>query len=164
MFAAARANDPPVKENRWEWCARTGSNRRPTGCKPIALPLSYSRKLLIMSWLRLCNSIQKTLFTLIFYTPAGDARSNGDKKGKFVRVGECLYRYRSNGVYYAFIRHQGKLHMRSLKTSQFRCLMGNTDSPSFSHALSGGPRSGATAGQPPPSNGASPLARLKALS
>ena len=25
-----------------DWCTRTGSNRRPTGCKPVALPLSYS--------------------------------------------------------------------------------------------------------------------------
>ena len=24
------------------WYTRTGSNRRPTGCKPVALPLSYS--------------------------------------------------------------------------------------------------------------------------
>ena len=26
-----------------KWCAGTGLNRRPTGCKPVALPLSYPR-------------------------------------------------------------------------------------------------------------------------
>ncbi|MCB1086056.1 MAG: tyrosine-type recombinase/integrase [Verrucomicrobiae bacterium] len=38
------------------------------------------------------------------------------EKVKFEKVGECLYRYRSNGVYYAVVRHQGKLSWKSLKT------------------------------------------------
>lgn len=36
--------------------------------------------------------------------------------GKFEKVGECLYRYSSNGVYYAVVRHEGKLIRRSLQT------------------------------------------------
>ena len=36
--------------------------------------------------------------------------------GKFEKVGECLYRYSSNGVYYAVVRHEGKLIRRSLAT------------------------------------------------
>jgi len=38
------------------------------------------------------------------------------KKAKFERVGECLYRYQSNGNYYAKVRHEGKLIWKSLKT------------------------------------------------
>lgn len=38
------------------------------------------------------------------------------KSDEFRRVGDCLYRYDPNGKYYAFIRHQGKLIRRSLKT------------------------------------------------
>ncbi len=36
--------------------------------------------------------------------------------GKFEKVGECLYRYSSNDVYYAVVRHEGKLIRRSLET------------------------------------------------
>jgi integrase len=36
--------------------------------------------------------------------------------GRFEKVGECLYRYSSNGVYYAVVRHEGKLIRRSLET------------------------------------------------
>ena len=32
-----------------KWCAGTGLNRRPTGCKPVALPLSYPRSTRIHS-------------------------------------------------------------------------------------------------------------------
>jgi integrase len=37
--------------------------------------------------------------------------------GKFQKVGECLYRYSSNEVYYAVVRHEGKLIRRSLETN-----------------------------------------------
>lgn len=37
--------------------------------------------------------------------------------GRFERVGECLYRYTSNGAYYARVRHEGKLISRSLETT-----------------------------------------------
>jgi hypothetical protein len=37
--------------------------------------------------------------------------------GKFQKVGECLYRYSSNGVYYVVARHAGKLIRRSLETT-----------------------------------------------
>jgi len=40
-----------------------------------------------------------------------------ENSGSFQRVGECLYRYAPNGVYYAVVRHQGKLIRRSLKTA-----------------------------------------------
>ena len=37
-----------------------------------------------------------------------------------MRVGVCLYRYVPNGRYYAFIRHQGKLIKKSLKTDYLK--------------------------------------------
>jgi hypothetical protein len=37
--------------------------------------------------------------------------------GAFQKVGECLYRYSSNGVYYARIRTDGKELRRSLETT-----------------------------------------------
>ena len=39
------------------------------------------------------------------------------KNGAFQKVGECLYRYSSNGVYYARIRVDGKEIKRSLETT-----------------------------------------------
>jgi integrase len=39
------------------------------------------------------------------------------KKGTFHKVGECLYRYSSNGVYYARIKRGGKETKRSLETA-----------------------------------------------
>src|SRR6266852_5582554 len=39
------------------------------------------------------------------------------KIGVFEKVGECLYRYSSNGVYYARIRTAGKEIKRSLETT-----------------------------------------------
>jgi len=40
-----------------------------------------------------------------------------DKQGAFQKVGECLYRYSSNGVYYARIKTGGKEIRRSLETT-----------------------------------------------
>jgi len=40
-----------------------------------------------------------------------------DKQGALQKVGECLYRYSSNGVYYARIKTGGKEIRRSLKTT-----------------------------------------------
>ncbi len=37
--------------------------------------------------------------------------------GRLVRVGECLYRYSSNRVYYAVLKHHGKIFRQSLKTT-----------------------------------------------
>jgi len=37
--------------------------------------------------------------------------------GAFLKVGECLYRYSSNGVYYARIKSSGKEIRRSLETT-----------------------------------------------
>jgi integrase len=39
------------------------------------------------------------------------------QQGAFEKVGECLYRYSSNGIYYAVLRHSGKLIRRSLETT-----------------------------------------------
>jgi integrase len=39
------------------------------------------------------------------------------KNGTFQKVGECLYRYSSNGVYYARIKRRGKESKRSLRTT-----------------------------------------------
>jgi integrase len=44
-------------------------------------------------------------------------RTLQSKIGTFQKVGECLYRYSSNGVYYARIRVDGKEIKRSLETS-----------------------------------------------
>jgi hypothetical protein len=39
------------------------------------------------------------------------------QKGRFEKVGECLYRYSSNGVYYALLKHHGKQKRNSLETT-----------------------------------------------
>jgi len=44
-------------------------------------------------------------------------RLTQDQGGAFQKVGECLYRYSSNGVYYARIKHEGKEIRRSLRTT-----------------------------------------------
>jgi integrase len=44
-------------------------------------------------------------------------RSTPTKPSTFQKVGECLYRYSSNGVYYARIKHEGKEIRRSLETT-----------------------------------------------
>lgn len=35
-----------------------------------------------------------------------------------MKVAECLYRYSANGVYYALVRHRGKLFQKSLETKE----------------------------------------------
>ena len=37
--------------------------------------------------------------------------------GRLVRVGECLYRYSSNRVYYAVLKHHGKIFRQSFRQS-----------------------------------------------
>src|ERR1700756_5304171 len=44
-------------------------------------------------------------------------RPQQGKTGVFRKVGECLYRYSSNGVYYARIKSDGKEIKRSLGTT-----------------------------------------------
>ena len=44
-------------------------------------------------------------------------RMHGEKQSAFQKVGECLYRYSSNGVYYARIKTDGKEIRRSLGTT-----------------------------------------------
>jgi hypothetical protein len=44
------------------------------------------------------------------------------RAGQFCKVGENLYRYSSNGVYYAVFRDKGKMKWKSLKTTTDRAL------------------------------------------
>ncbi len=39
-----------------------------------------------------------------------------DEKSRFLKVGECLYRHKSSGVYYGWVKKAGKQIRRSLKT------------------------------------------------
>jgi hypothetical protein len=58
------------------------------------------------------------LCTLIYYTGAlSHMRTPQSKIGALQKVGECLYRCSSNGVYYARIRVDGKEIKRSLGTT-----------------------------------------------
>jgi integrase len=64
------------------------------------------------------RSAENSLCTLIFYTVGSERmRTQQSKIGVFEKVGECLYRYSSNGVYYGRIRVEGKEIKRSLETS-----------------------------------------------
>src|SRR5438552_13646211 len=64
------------------------------------------------------NARRKSLCTLIFYTVGLDHMGRLQSNiGVFQKVGECLYRYSSNGVYYARIRVDGKEIKRSLETT-----------------------------------------------
>src|SRR6266567_6993738 len=61
---------------------------------------------------------KNSLCTPIFYTVGFEhMRTLQSKIGAFQKVGECLYRYSSNGVYYARIKTDGKEIKRSLKTT-----------------------------------------------
>ena len=44
-------------------------------------------------------------------------RTRESRKGAFQKVGECLYRYSSNGVYYARVKFNGKEVRRTLETT-----------------------------------------------
>ena len=64
------------------------------------------------------NAGRKSLCTLIFYTVGLDHMGRLQSNiGVFQKVGECLYRYSSDGVYYARIRVDGKEIKRSLETT-----------------------------------------------
>lgn len=41
----------------------------------------------------------------------------GEASPQFVKVAECLYRYQPSKVYYALVKHAGKQHRKSLKTT-----------------------------------------------
>jgi hypothetical protein len=53
--------------------------------------------------------------------------------GSFQKVGECLYRYSSNGVYYARIKSSGKEIRRSLENTEAQGVIAQ-------HRASGDPR------------------------
>jgi len=59
-----------------------------------------------------------SLCTPIYYTGGSERmRTLQSKIGVFEKVGECLYRYSRNGVYYARIKADGKEIKRSLETT-----------------------------------------------
>src|SRR5207237_9808281 len=61
-----------------------------------------------------------------FYPACTPEQMRTRQKSAFQKVGECLYRYSSNGVYYARFESSGKEIRRSLRT---------TDSTSAQRAL-----------------------------
>src|SRR5881392_86968 len=64
------------------------------------------------------GTAKNTLCTPIYYTVGSDRmRAPQSRVGAFQKVGECLYRYSSNGVYYARIKSSGKEIRRSLETT-----------------------------------------------
>src|SRR3954470_12653736 len=62
-----------------------------------------------------------------FLSTVGLGRMKAPKTavGTFQKVGECLYRYSSNGVYYARIKTSGKEIRRSLETTDPAIAQGN---------------------------------------
>ncbi len=57
------------------------------------------------------------LHTDLLHCSLEPMRTRENNNGVFEKVGECLYRYSSNGVYYGRIRVEGKDIKRSLETS-----------------------------------------------
>jgi hypothetical protein len=57
------------------------------------------------------------LSTDFIHRKAEHLTTRTDKVGVFRKVAECLYRYSSNGVYYARIKSDGKEIRRSLETT-----------------------------------------------
>ena len=51
--------------------------------------------------------------------PTPERSASPKKKKRFVRVGENLYRYSSNRVYYAVFKHERKLIWKSLETTDY---------------------------------------------
>src|SRR5713101_1207655 len=64
------------------------------------------------------DSHRNSICTPIYYTVGSSEhmRAANSSVGRFQKVGECLYRYSSNGVYYARIKSRGKEIRRSLET------------------------------------------------
>lgn len=54
---------------------------------------------------------------LVMYTQRFHMSPSEDKSGKLTWVAKCFYRFPSAGMYYAVIRHDGKLFRRSLATT-----------------------------------------------
>ena len=57
------------------------------------------------------------------------------RQSAFQKVGECLYRYSSNGVYYARFESSGKEIRRSLRTTDRASGILRWTSPTFSKSL-----------------------------
>jgi len=63
------------------------------------------------------DRLKYPLHTHLLHCSFGHVRTLQSKIGAFQKVGECLYRYSSNGVYYGRIRVDGKEIKRSLETT-----------------------------------------------
>ncbi len=59
----------------------------------------------------------KTLSTDFIHCSAGDVSKSQTSQEKWTKVGECLYRYKTSGGYYARIKIKGKEFRRSLRTT-----------------------------------------------
>ena len=77
-------------------------------------PETTENKRLITSFDRLSNPLVRLLYPAYTQEHMGATES---KSGTFERVGECLLRYSSNGVYYARFESRGKEIRRSLGTT-----------------------------------------------
>src|SRR6266480_3416014 len=101
------------------WRIRGGKGIRTPGlliANETLYQLSYTPALPMKAEPRQVAKI--SLCTPIYYTvgPEG-TRTLQSKIGVFEKVGECLYRYSRNGVYYARIKADGKEIKRSLETT-----------------------------------------------
>src|SRR6266513_4961738 len=101
------------------WRIRGGKGIRTPGlliANETLYQLSYTPALPMKAEPRQVATI--SLCTPIYYTGGSERmRTLQSKIGVFEKVGECLYRYSSNGVYYGRIRVEGKEIKRSLETS-----------------------------------------------
>src|SRR6266480_3881527 len=101
------------------WRIRGGKGIRTPGlliANETLYQLSYTPALPMKAEPRQVATI--SLCTPIYYTGGSERmRTLQSKIGVFEKVGECLYRYSSNGVYYGRIRVDGKEIKRSLETA-----------------------------------------------
>src|SRR6266513_3954225 len=101
------------------WRIRGGKGIRTPGlliANETLYQLSYTPALPIKAEPRQVATI--SLCTPIYYTGGSERmRTLQSKIGVIEKVGECLYRYSRNGVYYARIKADGKEIKRSLETT-----------------------------------------------
>ena len=101
------------------WRIRGGKGIRTPGlliANETLYQLSYTPALPMKAEPRQVATI--SLCTPIYYTGGSERmRTLQSKIGVFEKVGECLYRYSRNGVYYARIKADGKEIKRSLETT-----------------------------------------------
>src|SRR4030095_11136393 len=95
-------------------------NPWPSHCERDALPtelyppVTYEKRARIWP--------QKFVLVRLFYPAHSPEQMRTRQKSAFQKVGECLYRYSSNGVYYARFESSGKEIRRSLRTTHRSCI------------------------------------------